>query len=94
MCDCKSKIEGRYLELFKEKYPDAEGHEVELKGYGFCLNRESNHVELAPFMAMSGTYVHTFKNGKKKPKKAEQSIFFNYCPFCGESIGRGTVVPD
>lgn len=93
MCDCKTLIEGKMLEMFVDGKPDGAEHEIKLEGYGFCLNRESNQIELKPFMPAVGCYTHTFKNGNKKKKKVEQNIFFNYCPFCGESIGTGTVVP-
>ena len=93
MCDCKEKLEAKYLELFKKKQAGADEHKAELAGYGFALNRETGVVEMAPYMPVSASYLHTFKNGNQKTKKLTDSLFFNYCPFCGEKIREGVKVP-
>lgn len=94
MCNCKSKIEEKFLELFKAKNSDKEDHRAELSCYGICINRETGVFELAPFMPMKATFLHTFKNGNKKIRTAEQNIFLNYCPFCGEKLREGVKVTD
>lgn len=81
MCDCKSKIEKRLLDRFAEQYKGAD-HQIELKGYGVVV--EGGKMKSRGCMSAEASYMHTFKNGNTKRKKVAQSMFFNYCPFCGE----------
>lgn len=81
MCDCKKDIEDKLLERFVEQNPGTD-HRVELGGYGMVI--EGNLMKEKGCMSIEGSYMHTFKNGNTKRKKVSQSMFFNYCPFCGE----------
>ena len=81
MCDCKKNIEARLLEMFAEQN-QGDDHRIELGGYGLVI--KGNAMKEKGCMPIEGSYLHTLKNGNTKRKKVSQSMFFNYCPFCGE----------
>lgn len=81
MCDCRSEIEERLLDRFAEQYSGTD-HRLELKGYGLII--DGGEMKSKGCMPIEASYMHTFKNGNEKRKKVSQSMFFNYCPFCGE----------
>lgn len=80
MCDCKSDIEKRFLEKFKEQTPEATGHEVQLKGYAFFFG---TGIRLKGVMPLEATAVFPLKKGGTKSRTTKQSMCFSYCPFCG-----------
>lgn len=79
-CDCKSRIEEKLLARFKEQSPEATGHEVELKGYGFFLG---NSVTIKGVMPIEAKADFPIKKGGIKSKTSKQNMAFSYCPFCG-----------
>jgi hypothetical protein len=81
MCDCKSRIETRLLETFKEQHPEATGHEVSLKGYAFLFGKT---VTLKGCMQVERAAIFPLKKGGVKRKAEKISLMFNLCPFCGE----------
>ncbi len=85
MCECKSKIESELLEKIRKDKPDVEDLSVELKGYGFMFG-DDKKLESLPITPIEVSYVHTFKNGKKKKRKEMISLAVSYCPHCGEKV--------
>ncbi len=80
-CTCRKDIEAKLLERFKTNAPDATDHGVELAGYSFALM--GNKMVSRPTMPIRASAMHPLKKGGAKLKKSEQSMFFNFCPFCG-----------
>lgn len=85
MCDCKSRIEARLLETFKEQHPEATEHEVNLQGYTFILGET---LTLKGCMQIERLAVFPLKNGSAKRKTEKISMMFNLCPFCGEKYDK------
>lgn len=84
-CTCKSDIEAKLLERFRQERPDVNKHEAELKGYGLVIGET---LESKGFMPLELTAEFPLKKGGFKRKTEKQSMFFNYCPFCGEKYGK------
>ena len=82
MCKCRSEIESNLLSRHKESAPDSRFHTAELKGYGFILS-DSGMKEVGQ-MPIELTSEAPLKKGGFKPKKERMSMFFTFCPFCGE----------
>ena len=80
-CDCREDIEAKLLARFKEQAPDAKEHAAELKGYGMVIREKIVTIGCMP---IEMTAEHPLKNGGFKRKIDRQSMFFNYCPFCGK----------
>jgi hypothetical protein len=80
-CDCRSKIEKNMLQRFKEQASEAKNHAVILTGYGFALI--DNKLTELGLMQVNATAEHPLKKGGFKEKTHKESLFFNYCPFCG-----------
>lgn len=87
MCNCKKDIETRLLERFKAQEPDAKDHSVELQGYGLAL-LENNLLSI-PCMPFKTSANFPLKKGGSKVKSQTASMYFNFCPFCGEKIEKG-----
>jgi len=81
MCDCRTNLEAKLLERFKQQKPRATGHGVSLQGYAICLGEK---VSRRPFMPCKTTASYPLKKGGEKVKSETLNMFFSYCPFCGE----------
>lgn len=81
MCDCRETIESKLLACFKEQAPDAQNHKASLNGYGFVLGASVREVGCMPIEL---TADRPLKRGGYKPKTDRMSMFFTFCPFCGE----------
>lgn len=81
MCDCRKDIEQKLTDRFKEKSPEASGHEVKLQGYAYCFGEK---LTTRAFMPYKTTAEPPLKKGGTKIKNETGNMFFNYCPFCGE----------
>jgi hypothetical protein len=86
-CNCKDDIEAKMTERFTKNSPEASGHEVVLDGYGLVLS--GNSFVMRGCTPMKLTAIYTLKKGGTKVKTTNQSMFFNYCPFCGTKYGDG-----
>lgn len=86
MCDCKSKLEAKLLDRFKAMEPNAKNHYVELEGYALGVS-ESNSLFLTGCMPIKTTADYPLKGGVlHKQRIKRQSMFFTFCPFCGEKF--------
>ena len=86
-CTCRTDIEAKLLERFKESSPEATDHSVSLQGYGLVIIE--NRMESRPCMQIKTTASYPLKKGGSKVKESTQSMMFNYCPFCGKSVKGG-----
>ena len=87
-CTCKKDIESRLLDRFKEQSPEASEHTAYLQGYGIAI--VENKMQQLGVMAIELSASFPMKGGTlRKRKKIKQTMFFNYCPFCGVSA-KGT----
>lgn len=83
MCNCERELKVKLTEKLVEMYPDAKDHLVNLPDYALILSNPSRWVGkmrvdmsvVAPMRKNSEVY---------KVKKVKHSLFFSYCPFCGE----------
>ena len=82
MCNCRADIEAKLLNRHKENTPDARLHTAELKGYGFIL-ADAGMREVGQ-MPIELTSEGQLKKGGFKLKKERMTMFFTFCPFCGE----------
>lgn len=85
-CDCRSRIEEKLLDRFKEKSPTAQNHELSLDGY--CLGVIGNSLVSMPAMPVKMVADHPLKKGGFKKKTEMGNMIFSYCPFCGMKIER------
>lgn len=85
MCTCKSDIEQKLLDRFKEQNPLADSHKSELMGYGIFITKDLGLVA-KPFMNLELKANFPLKKGGAKSRTEKSTIVFNYCPFCGEKI--------
>ncbi len=86
-CECRQKIEQRMLDRFKDLAPAAKNHSISLTGYGFALI--GNSFKELGVMEVRATAEHPLKKGGFKEKTTKESLFFNYCPFCGTKYKDG-----
>ena len=91
MCDCKTDLEKRLLERFKEAEPTAIGHEVSLTGYAFILGKQ---LKLIGVMPIEQSADFPLKKGGVKKKSVKCSMQFTYCPFCGVKYDADEVDPE
>lgn len=83
MCDCKSRIEKRLLDNFKERFPEASDHTAKLQGYAFIMNGVTSELTLKGCMQLEKTAKFPIKKGGVKQKTVKVSMMFTFCPFCG-----------
>jgi len=83
-CSCKTEIEVRLLERFKEVSPEAQAHEVELTGYAFILG---DKLEYKGCMNIEAVADFPLRKGGFKRKTQHQNMIFAFCPFCGVKYG-------
>ena len=81
-CECKTGVEAKLLERFKEQSPEATGHAVELNGYALLFTPDHNIVQKG-CMTMTTRASFPLKKGGVKEKKETGNMVFTYCPFCG-----------
>ncbi len=82
MCRCREDIEAKLLDRHKNNSPDSRFHTAELRGYGFVLT-DAGMREVGQ-MPIELTSEAPLKKGGFKLKKESMSMFFTFCPFCGE----------
>lgn len=87
MCNCRQDLEGKLLERFQAAAPEAKGHGVELKGYGFSLDES---IQVVAFMEYETGATYPLKKGGEKYKTQRGNMIFSHCPFCGESFSKAT----
>ena len=80
-CECKLEVEKMLLEHYQQATPEANGHGVELNGYGLSFANDT--AELKGYMTYEGIANHPLKKGGEKSKTMRGHMFFSYCPFCG-----------
>jgi hypothetical protein len=83
-CSCKTEIEEKLLERFKEVSPEAQAHEVELTGYAFILGEQ---LEYKGCMKIDAIADFPLRKGGFKRKTQQQNMIFTFCPFCGVKYG-------
>lgn len=83
-CNCKTEIEAKLLERFKNLSPEAKSHEVELTGYALVI--QDNAIVSKGCMDISTKAEFLVKkSGSFKLKKASGgNMVFTFCPFCGK----------
>lgn len=84
MCECKSLLEAKLLENFKQREPAAKNHEACLGGYG--IFQVGNVLQLRPYMAVKYEATYTTSAGKLRRKRSAGSLSFRFCPFCGRGL--------
>ena len=84
MCDCKKQLEAQLTERFKAQAPTAREHRVRLQGFGVAI-QGNTMVEKGYMPYQTFAYV-PLKKGGEKPQKATGSMFFSFCPWCGEKV--------
>lgn len=85
MCTCRKDIEAKLLDRFKESAPEAKGHVVELKGYGFSLGAS---IQETAYMEYETGATFPLKKGGEKHKNQRGNMIFSHCPFCGNSFAK------
>lgn len=88
-CECRKEIEARLLARFKEQNPSSANHKVRLTGYTMLFG--SDHLEERAAGLFIANHDVTAKNGNVRNRRIEQSMLFNYCPFCGKSATKQEV---
>lgn len=88
MCDCKKDLEAKLTERYQAQEPTGRDHKVTLQGYGFAL--VGNTMQLRGYLPYQTFARVQMKKGGEKPKKTTGSMFFSFCPFCGEKVGAQT----
>lgn len=83
-CDCKSDIEARLLERFKESAPTGQNHGVTIAGYGFCI--EGNKMTQRPYAEVTQSADMPKKTGGWTLKRSKVNMYFSYCPYCGAPV--------
>lgn len=81
-CTCKTTVEAKLLERFKEQSPEASGHAVDLSGYALILDDEMAMSQKG-CMPIVTRASFPLKKGGAKEKKQTFNMIFTYCPFCG-----------
>ena len=84
-CNCKNDVEAALLDKLKAQTPDGANHSVTLDGYGLAIT--GNKMSYRPKMAVNQSVDIPRKSGGFKNTKPKLTMFFSYCPFCGEKIG-------
>lgn len=85
MCDCRKDLEQKLTERYQAQEPTARDHKVTLQGYGLTLT--GNKFMERGYMPYETFAYVPLKKGGEKPKKTTGSMFFSFCPFCGEKVG-------
>ena len=85
-CNCKQELEAKLLEKLKAQHQNGSHHCVRLTGYGFTITAD-NKLNQTPCMEVAQSVTVPKKSGGHKQIKPKLSMFFSYCPFCGEKIG-------
>lgn len=80
-CECKTELQVKLLERFKETEPEAQDHCAEIQGYAFIFGKTVT-LKLATPVHFTGKYLIK-KTGLLKEKTTKQNLIFTYCPFCG-----------
>jgi hypothetical protein len=81
-CECKTELEEKLTERFKEIQPTGRDHKVELQGYGFGMLGDT--LVIQGFMEAKASAGYTTKAGAEKWRTVRQNMMFSYCPFCGK----------
>lgn len=85
-CGCKKDIEARLLERLKTDHPDGTAHHAMLDGYGFAIT-EDNKMKQVGGTPITLTAMVPKKAGGMKAFRANQTMVWSYCPFCGVKTG-------
>lgn len=80
-CNCKTELQAKLLERFKETEPEAQDHCIEIQGYAFIFGKTVT-LKLATPVHFTGKYL-VKKTGLLKEKTTKQNLIFTFCPFCG-----------
>ena len=88
MCDCKKQLEAQLTERFKAQAPTAREHRVRLQGFGVVI--QGNTMVEKGYMPYQTFAYAPLKKGGEKPQKTTGSMFFSFCPWCGEKVGSQT----
>lgn len=81
MCDCRTRIEEKLLNKFRDDAPEATGHGAKLTGYALIFGETVTEKGCMP---IEHTAKFPLKKGGVKEKTQKINIMFTYCPFCGE----------
>ncbi len=78
-CDCIATAEEKILEFYKNEGNLNNPHKAEFKNKAFALGNTGPGIQ--PYLEAE---VHSeTKSGR--PKKTKVSLYFTYCPFCGQN---------
>lgn len=82
-CECKSKLQERFLGRVKEQLPDSKNHKVDLNGYAYVFN-DNGGMDLVSTTTVEIEHTVTVKKtGLDRVKKEKQSLIHTFCPYCG-----------
>jgi len=84
-CNCQTEVTEKLLENFKDKFPEAFLHKVNLTSYSLFINGTTGQCGSAYVVYYEAEAEYPLKKGGLKRKKLKGSIVANYCPFCGIS---------
>lgn len=84
MCECRADIEAKLTKRHIEQNPSATEHSAHLMGYGFGITGDNKVLETISMPVEMRSTVIVKKTGIAKRKVDKLSMFFSYCPFCGE----------
>ena len=90
MCNCKTDVEKKMTETFREQSPEAHGHKAELTGYVLLI--EGNTLKSKGAMNIDMTATYPLKKGGEKVRTLKSNMLFTFCPFCGQKYD-GTSPP-
>jgi hypothetical protein len=80
MCDCRTRIEEKLLNKFREVAPEATDHRAKLTGYALIFGETLTEKGC---MAIDYAAKYPLKKGGTKEKATKISMMFTFCPFCG-----------
>lgn len=89
-CTCRTDLEAKLLERFKQQHPDTKNHQLELTGYALVLGEQPQEY---PAMKVIATHTVTSKAGRQREKKVIQSMIGHHCPFCGTPVTATPAAP-
>ena len=86
MCECRADIEAKLTKRHVEQNPSATEHSAHLMGYGFGITGDNKVLETISMPVEMRSTVIVKTTGIAKRKVDKLSMFFSFCPFCGEKI--------
>ncbi len=86
MCECRSDIEQRITDRYATRMPESREVDATLMGYAITFGDD---LRVRAYMPVEIHHTATVKKtGVEKRKIEKVSMFFTYCPFCGEKLAK------